>query len=122
MKRTLIKLQLLPVFKASTTAVPIPAVREGWGLFVTEGDALGTPVIRYDVPLLRDSMSLTKLRLMLLKSHLMRWHSRLLHCLEIQNVFPIIAEMHLNMQGNLDRPRLGNISECLDNQNGIRQM
>jgi glycosyltransferase involved in cell wall biosynthesis len=50
------KILLLPVFKASTTAVPIPAVREGWGLFVTEGDALGTPVIRYDVPLLRDSM------------------------------------------------------------------
>ena len=50
------KLLILPVFKASTTAVPIPAVSEGWGLVVTEGNALGTPVIRYDVPLLRDSM------------------------------------------------------------------
>jgi len=50
------KLLILPVFKPSTTAVPVPAVREGWELVVTEGNALGTPVIGYDVPGLRDSM------------------------------------------------------------------
>jgi hypothetical protein len=43
------KLLILPVFKASTTAVLAPAVREGWGLFVTEGNALGTPAIGCDV-------------------------------------------------------------------------
>jgi glycosyltransferase involved in cell wall biosynthesis len=34
----------------------VPAVREGWGLVVTEANAMGTPVIGYDVPGLRDSI------------------------------------------------------------------
>ena len=33
-----------------------PAVREGWGLAVTESNAMGTPVIAYNVPGLRDSV------------------------------------------------------------------
>ena len=33
-----------------------PAVREGWGLVVTESNAMGTPAIAYDVPGLRDSV------------------------------------------------------------------
>jgi hypothetical protein len=37
------KLLILPVFKASTTAVLVTAVREGLGLVVIEGNALGTP-------------------------------------------------------------------------------
>jgi glycosyltransferase involved in cell wall biosynthesis len=31
-------------------------VREGWGLVVTESNAMGTPVIAYNVPGLRDSV------------------------------------------------------------------
>jgi glycosyltransferase involved in cell wall biosynthesis len=34
----------------------IPAVREGWGLIVTEANAMGTPAIGYDVYGLRDSI------------------------------------------------------------------
>lgn len=34
----------------------VPAVREGWGLVVTESNAMGTPVIAYDVPGLKDSV------------------------------------------------------------------
>lgn len=34
----------------------VPAVREGWGLVVTESNAMGTPVIAYDVHGLRDSV------------------------------------------------------------------
>lgn len=49
------KLRILPVFKASTTAVLVPAVPEGRGLVEAEGNALGTPPIGYDVPGLRDS-------------------------------------------------------------------
>jgi glycosyltransferase involved in cell wall biosynthesis len=30
------------------------AVREGWGLIITEANARGTPVIAYDVPGVRD--------------------------------------------------------------------
>ncbi|RLE63178.1 MAG: glycosyltransferase family 1 protein [Thermoprotei archaeon] len=33
-----------------------PAVREGWGLVVTEANACGTPAVGYDVPGLRDSI------------------------------------------------------------------
>lgn len=36
--------------------VLFPAIREGWGLVVTESNANGTPVIGYDVPGLRDSI------------------------------------------------------------------
>src|ERR687892_173452 len=36
--------------------VLVPAVREGWGLIVTEANAMGTPAIGYDVPGLRDSI------------------------------------------------------------------
>jgi glycosyltransferase involved in cell wall biosynthesis len=36
--------------------VLVPAVREGWGLVVTEANAMGTPVIAYNVPGLRDSV------------------------------------------------------------------
>lgn len=34
----------------------VPAIREGWGLVVTEANAMGTPAIAYDVPGLRDSV------------------------------------------------------------------
>jgi glycosyltransferase involved in cell wall biosynthesis len=36
--------------------VLMPAIREGWGLVVTESNAMGTPVVAYDVPGLRDSI------------------------------------------------------------------
>jgi len=34
----------------------VPGVREGWGQVVTDANALGTPVVGYDVPGLRDSI------------------------------------------------------------------
>ena len=34
----------------------VPAVREGWGLVVTESNAMGTPAVGYNVPGLRDSI------------------------------------------------------------------
>jgi glycosyltransferase involved in cell wall biosynthesis len=36
--------------------VLVPGVHEGWGLVVTESNAMGTPAIAYDVPGLRDSI------------------------------------------------------------------
>jgi glycosyltransferase involved in cell wall biosynthesis len=36
--------------------VLIPSMREGWGLIVTEANAMGTPVVAYDVNGLRDSV------------------------------------------------------------------
>jgi glycosyltransferase involved in cell wall biosynthesis len=36
--------------------VLVPAVREGWSLVVTESNAMGTPIIAYNVPGLRDSV------------------------------------------------------------------
>jgi glycosyltransferase involved in cell wall biosynthesis len=33
-----------------------PSIREGWGLNVVEGNALGTPCVGYDVAGLRDSV------------------------------------------------------------------
>jgi glycosyltransferase involved in cell wall biosynthesis len=36
--------------------VLVPAIREGWGLVVTESNAMGTPAIAYNVPGLRDSV------------------------------------------------------------------
>lgn len=36
--------------------VLMPSVREGWGLVVTEANAMGTPVVAYNVPGLRDSV------------------------------------------------------------------
>jgi glycosyltransferase involved in cell wall biosynthesis len=47
-----IKSELLS--KAHITLVP--ATREGWGLVVTESNAVGTPVVAYNVPGLRDSV------------------------------------------------------------------
>lgn len=35
----------------------VPAVREGWGLVVTEANAMGTPAVGYDVHGLRDSIA-----------------------------------------------------------------
>ena len=37
-------------------ALLMTSVREGWGLVVTEANALGTPAVGYDVPGLRDSI------------------------------------------------------------------
>lgn len=37
--------------------VLIPSIREGWGLIVTESNAMGTPVVAYDVNGLRDSVA-----------------------------------------------------------------
>lgn len=34
----------------------VPGVREGWGLVVTEANAMGTPAVAYDIPGLRDSV------------------------------------------------------------------
>jgi glycosyltransferase involved in cell wall biosynthesis len=34
----------------------VPAIREGWGLVVTEANAMGTPAVAYDVPGLQDSV------------------------------------------------------------------
>ena len=34
----------------------VPAVREGWGLIVTESNAMGTPAVAYNVPGPRDSV------------------------------------------------------------------
>ena len=39
----------------------IPAVREGWGLVVTESNAMGTPAVAYNVPGLRDLSDMEKL-------------------------------------------------------------
>jgi glycosyltransferase involved in cell wall biosynthesis len=36
--------------------IVVPAIREGWGLIVTEANAMGTPAIGYDVHGLRDSI------------------------------------------------------------------
>lgn len=36
--------------------VLMPGIREGWGLVVTEANAMGTPVIAYNIPGLRDSV------------------------------------------------------------------
>ena len=36
--------------------VLVPAVREGWGLVVTECNAMGVPAVAYDIPGLRDSV------------------------------------------------------------------
>ena len=37
-------------------AILVPGVREGWGLVVTEANAMGTPAVAYDVHGLRDSI------------------------------------------------------------------
>ncbi|VVB89707.1 Trehalose synthase [uncultured archaeon] len=37
-------------------AILVPGIREGWGLIVTEANAMGTPAIGYNVPGLRDSI------------------------------------------------------------------
>jgi glycosyltransferase involved in cell wall biosynthesis len=34
----------------------MPSIREGWGLVVTEANAMGTPVVAYNVPGLQDSI------------------------------------------------------------------
>lgn len=39
-----------------THAILVPGVREGWGLVVTEANAMGTPAVGYDVHGLRDSI------------------------------------------------------------------
>ena len=36
--------------------IAVTSVREGWGLIVTEANAMGTPAVVYDVPGLRDSV------------------------------------------------------------------
>jgi glycosyltransferase involved in cell wall biosynthesis len=36
--------------------VLLPSVREGWGLVATESNAMGTPVVAYNVPGLKDSI------------------------------------------------------------------
>ena len=37
-------------------AILVPGIREGWGLIVTEANAMGTPAIGYNVHGLRDSI------------------------------------------------------------------
>jgi glycosyltransferase involved in cell wall biosynthesis len=41
---------------AKSWVLMVPGVREGWGLNVTEANALGVPAVAYDVPGLRDSV------------------------------------------------------------------
>jgi len=43
-------------FLSRAHAILVPGVREGWGLVVTEANAMGTPAIAYDVHGLRDSV------------------------------------------------------------------
>ena len=43
-------------FLSRAHAILVPGVREGWGLVVTEANAMGTPAIGYDVNGLRDSI------------------------------------------------------------------
>lgn len=40
----------------SAHVIVVTSVREGWGLIVTEANAVGTPAVGYDVPGLRDSI------------------------------------------------------------------
>ncbi len=42
---------------ARAHAIVMTSIREGWGVVVTEANALGTPAVVYDVPGLRDSTS-----------------------------------------------------------------
>jgi glycosyltransferase involved in cell wall biosynthesis len=44
---------------ARSHALLVTSVREGWGLVVTEAASVGTPSIGYDVPGLRDSISVS---------------------------------------------------------------
>ena len=41
---------------AAAHALLVPSVREGWGLVITEANALGTPAVGYDVPGIRDAI------------------------------------------------------------------
>jgi glycosyltransferase involved in cell wall biosynthesis len=41
---------------ARANLILVPAVREGWGLVVTEANSVGTPAVAYNVPGLRDSI------------------------------------------------------------------
>jgi glycosyltransferase involved in cell wall biosynthesis len=41
---------------AGAQALLMASVREGWGMVVTEANAVGTPAIVYNVPGLRDSV------------------------------------------------------------------
>ena len=41
---------------AQATGLLMASVREGWGLVISEANALGTPAVVYDVPGLRDSV------------------------------------------------------------------
>jgi glycosyltransferase involved in cell wall biosynthesis len=43
-------------FLSRSHLVLVPAMREGWGLVVIESNAMGTPVVAYDVNGLRDSV------------------------------------------------------------------
>ncbi len=36
--------------------IAVPGIREGWGLVVTDANALGTPAVGYNIPGLRDSI------------------------------------------------------------------
>ena len=44
------------IYFQASHLVLIPSIREGWGLIVTESNAMGTPVVAYDVNGLRDSV------------------------------------------------------------------
>jgi glycosyltransferase involved in cell wall biosynthesis len=46
----------------------VPGIREGWGLVVTEANALGTPAVAYDVHGLRDSVQHNKTGLLCSKN------------------------------------------------------
>lgn len=41
---------------ARASVLLVPSVREGWGMVVSEAATVGTPVVAYDVPGLRDSV------------------------------------------------------------------
>lgn len=46
----------------------VPAIREGWGLAVTEANAMGTPAVAYNVPGLRDSIKNNKTGILVKKN------------------------------------------------------
>jgi glycosyltransferase involved in cell wall biosynthesis len=57
-----------------------PAVREGWGLSITEANARGTPVVAYDVPGVRDAIVQGKTGLLVRKDD---WQAMAQECIAL---------------------------------------
>lgn len=65
----------------------VTSVREGWGLVVTEANALGTPAIVYDVPGLRDSVQHEKTGLITSATTPNALASAMLHAVHSPNLY-----------------------------------